>query len=362
MPDAPLRLPDAAAVETVLAGLDPATADADLAPALSAAFPGFSFSVASIDDFYWRSTGRSVISADGARLGDHREWVERELALVGGDLDAFWQRHRSGEHRVSEWQGNPVAAFASTGPGVADFVQILLGREVEVVAGGVVDPGLRPWHVHEVLDPSWGDRPGAQVQKLAGPVYRLRARGGSVVHMRGFLSRSAHIEHRRREARRPEMEARVILEVGPDGSRNIPFLDLVPGWFNYVPRENRFFADWARSSASAARIFDHWAFDIQNYELHGAPQPGFIPRPLKVPAERLLMDEGISVHRLMERIEAVDAAIGLPFSWFFLMTHGNWVDPDVGRAIAEGLRAERVRLPAGDAAVVLDWAATEYLF
>ena len=81
MPDAPLRLPDVAAVETVLAGLDPATADADLAPALTAAFPGFSFSIAPVDDFYWRSTGRSVISADGSRLGDHREWVERELAL-----------------------------------------------------------------------------------------------------------------------------------------------------------------------------------------------------------------------------------------------------------------------------------------
>lgn len=44
------------------------------------------------------------------------------------------------------------------------------------------------------------------------------------------------------------------------------------------------------------------------------------------------------------------------------MTHGHWVDPDVGEAIAEGLRAGRVRLPERDAAVLLGWAANRYLF
>ncbi|WP_256375566.1 hypothetical protein [Ensifer sp. WSM1721] len=44
------------------------------------------------------------------------------------------------------------------------------------------------------------------------------------------------------------------------------------------------------------------------------------------------------------------------------MTHGHWVDPDVGHAIAKGLRAERVRLPDRDAAVLLAWADKPYLF
>lgn len=35
----PTRLPDAASLERVLAGLEPALADADLVPALTAAFP-----------------------------------------------------------------------------------------------------------------------------------------------------------------------------------------------------------------------------------------------------------------------------------------------------------------------------------
>ena len=39
----PTRLPDAASLEAVLAGLDSAAADADLVPALARAFPGFEF-------------------------------------------------------------------------------------------------------------------------------------------------------------------------------------------------------------------------------------------------------------------------------------------------------------------------------
>ncbi|TIQ17228.1 MAG: hypothetical protein E5X61_28175, partial [Mesorhizobium sp.] len=140
------------------------------------------------------------------------------------------------------------------------------------------------------------------------------------------------------------------------------FLDANPDWFDSVPRENRFFADWERSSACAHRIFDHWAFDIHDLEDRGRREIGFIPRPLKMPAERLPMEDGISVHRLMERTEAIDAEIGLPFAWFFLMTHGHWVDPDVGDAIAEGLRQGRVRLPDRDAAVLLAWADKKYLF
>jgi hypothetical protein len=81
-----------------------------------------------------------------------------------------------------------------------------------------------------------------------------------------------------------------------------------------------------------------------------------------MPAERLLVDESVTVHRLMERIEAIDAEVDLPFAWFFLMAHGQWVDPDVGAAIARALRAERARLPECDTAVLLDWADNQYLF
>lgn len=360
----PVRLPDAASVETLLAALQPQSADAELAPALDKAFPGFAFTVARIDDPYWCNP-HAVVAADGTRRGDHRAWVERALAAVGGDLTAFWSRHRESGENFAEWRGTSVFAFAPTGPGVADFVQLSLGREIEVLAGPLVDPDYRPTSADHLFEPTWVSRESAvEARQLAGPAYRLRGRtGGGIVHMRSFLARRVRSEREQREARRPELESRVIHEVGSEGVRDIPFLDANPDWFDFFPRENRFFADWARSSAASVRIFDHWAFDIHDFEERGHKREiGFIPRPLKHPAERLLADEGVSVHRLMERIEAIDQKIGLAFAWFFLMTHGHFVDPDVGHIIADGLRAGRVRLPDRDAAVLLAWADRKYLF
>jgi site-specific recombinase XerC len=266
-----------------------------------------------------------VIGADSSRLGDHRAWVEQQLADLGGDLAAFWTRHRDSGIVFSEWRGAAVFAFAPTSPGVADFVQLSFGREIEVLAGPIVDPGYRPWSADDLFESSWVKRePETDAPALAGPVYRLQPRGG-LVYMRSFLAARQRLKREQREAQRPQVEARVIRDVGLDRVKETPFLKLKPDWFDFLPREKRFLADWERSSAAADRVFAHWAFDIQDFEERGRRQLGLIPRPLKVPADRLLAEEGDSVHRLMERIEAVDAKVGLPFACFFLMTHGHWV-------------------------------------
>lgn len=158
------------------------------------------------------------------------------------------------------------------------------------------------------------------------------------------------------------MEQRVIREVGPLGTRETPFLEAVPDWFDYVPREVRFFRDWEESSARSARVFEHWALDIRDYIYKGERELGFIPRPLRAPRERLVPTPGTSVHILMDRVEAIDREARLPFAWFFLMTHGHWVDPEVGQAIADGLKNDRVRLPDCDARVLLRWADRAYGF
>ena len=82
---------------------------------------------------------------------------------------------------------------------------------------------------------------------------------------------------------------------------------------------------------------------------------------MQPPKERLLIAEGFgSSPDGLDR--AVDHEVGLPFGWFFLMTHGHWVDLDVGHAIAEGVKAQRVRLPDPDARVLLRWADRSYGF
>lgn len=359
----PARLPDSASLQAVLAGLDPASVDADLVPALAAAFRGFDFSLAQVDDEYWRDA-RSVIRSDGTRVGELRPWMMAELAKDGGDIRALWTRLKETDLQITEWRGNSAFVFAPTGTGVADYIQIALGREIEWRAGPVVNPDYRPWGEEELLDPSWPRHEGLpDTDRLAGPIYRLLDRaGGAFVHVRSFLDRCGRIERDKREAKRPELERRVIREVGPDGTRETPFLQAVPDWFDFVPRELRFFRDWEASSARSQLVFAHWALDVRDYTHKGEREVGFIPRPLKIPRERLQMTPETSVHQLMDRIEAIDRELALPFGWFFLMTHGHWVDPDVGLAIAQGLKAQRVRLPDPDARVLLRWADRTYGF
>ncbi len=358
----PARLPDAATIEAVLARLPSGADEVELADALTKAFPGFAFSAAGIDDQYWRDT-RAVLSADGSRIGEYRPWMEHELARDKEDIGALWTRLRDSGLQISEWHGNTVYAFAPTGSGAADYVQIRLGREVEWRAGPIVNPAYRPWGKDELLDPSWITHDDMSDDKvLAGPLYRMLGRAGSsVVHVRSFLARCARLEREKREARRPEMERRVMREVTGKGTHETPFLELVPDWFEYVPRENRFFQDWEESSASAERVYAHWALDIYDYDAEGTRDVGFVTRPFHLPKETLTAGDQ-SVHLLMDRIEAVDREVGLPFGWFFLMTHGNRVEPEVGQAIARGLRDQRVTLPDRDARVLLRWAERPYGF
>ncbi|RWI83779.1 hypothetical protein [Mesorhizobium sp.] len=357
--NAPARLPDRLSVENALAALPPGADEAALAAALTKRFPGFSFSATSIDDVYWRDV-RSVLAPDGSRVAELRPWMTEALAKCGGDVKALWTRLRDSDLQISEWHGNSAFAFAPTGPGAADYVQISLGREVEWRAGAIVDPTSPPWSEDDLLDPAWikhGEM--ADENMLAGPLYRLLGRASSgVVHVRSFLARCARIERDKREARRAEMQRRVL--VSSDG-RETPFLDLQPNWFDFVPREVRFFQDWEESSARTQRVYEHWALDINDYEHHGQREIGFITRPLRRPAATLAADNS-SVHILMDRIEAIDREVGLPFGWFFLMTHGNWVEPEVGAIIADGLREARVRLPDHDATVLLRWADQRYGF
>ena len=44
------------------------------------------------------------------------------------------------------------------------------------------------------------------------------------------------------------------------------------------------------------------------------------------------------------------------------MTDGQWIAANVGHAIAQGLKTQRVRLPDPDAAVLLRWADQPYGF
>jgi hypothetical protein len=347
----PLRLPDATSINAALAGLEPATADADLVPALAHAFPGFHFSVARIDDDYWRDT-RSVIRADGTRIGELRPWMTGELAKDDGDLDALWRRLKETDLHITEWRGTSAFVFAPTGFGAADYIQIALGREIEWRAGQVVNPDYRPFGEEELFDPGWIRRDEfCEADRLVGPVYRLLDRaGGALVHLRSFLGRCGRVERERREAKRLELERRVIQEIGPGGTREIRSskpCSTGSSTCRASCASSKTGSNPAPARSACSRIGRSISATTPTRKER---EVGFIPRPLRPPKDRLLPTPDTSVHILMDRM------LGLPFGWFFLMTHGHWVEAEIGQAVAAGLREQRVRLADRNARVLLRWA------
>lgn len=85
-----------------------------------------------------------MLAADGTRIAECRPWIEAELGKDNGDIRAIWERLRETGLQISEWHGNSVYAFAPTGSGAADYVQVSLGREVE-------------WCAEPIVNPSWID-------------------------------------------------------------------------------------------------------------------------------------------------------------------------------------------------------------
>ena len=199
-----------------------------------------------------------------------------ELTNEGDDVEALWRCRKETDLQITEWRGTSAFVLAPTGPAAADYIQIALGRESEWQAAPIVNPDYRPFGEEELFDPSWIRRDElAEADPPGGP--RLSAAGSDrrrPVHLRSFLGRCDRIERERREAKRPELERRVIQEIGPGGTREIPFLEAAPDWFEHVPRELRLFGDWEQSSADAHRVVAHWALDIGTIPIKASPKLG----------------------------------------------------------------------------------------
>ena len=163
--------------------------------------------------------------------------MKAELAKENGDVTVVWKRLRKTDLQITEWRGTSAFVSAPTGPGVADYVQIVLVRESD---GAPVrrQPGLSTLGRTGTArsKPARTDHSRTRISspvRLSPPRPRRR-RGGP----RPQFSRSlGRIERDKREAKRPELERRVVREVGPGGTHETPFLAAVPDYFDFVPSE-----------------------------------------------------------------------------------------------------------------------------
>ena len=148
----PVRLPDVASIEAVLARLDPASVDADIIPALAAVFPGFDFSLGLVDDHYRRDS-RSVIRPVGTRVGELREWMTGELAKDGGNIKALWSRLKKSDLQTTAWCGSVLTCSLRQGPAPASTSRSRLVGKASG-AGPIVNWESRR-RQEELLDPIW---------------------------------------------------------------------------------------------------------------------------------------------------------------------------------------------------------------
>ena len=289
----PARLPDAVSLETVLAGLDPASADADLIPAFAAAFPGFEFGVARIDDDYWRDT-RSVIRPEGTRLGELRPWmkVEKRSACACPTVTPASCCAGPIGPTASErsFRRIPAPSCGPTGPGTADD-RADRARSAKS-NGGRPDrrPDYRPLGEEELLDPSC--RAPSAPGRIAGAADHRYAVAGWRGDPRPELSRWLR-SHRAREAGGPAARdgATRHWRVGPAGTRETRSRG-GPGLVRLRAARDPILSGGRIERGHASRLCA-WR-RIRDDTRKGEREVGFIPRHLATALERLLATLDVS--------------------------------------------------------------------
>lgn len=136
--------------------------------------------------------------------------------------------------------------------------------------------------------------------------------------------------------------------------------------YRYPCKEQRFFDDWTASSAgrSGARACDHWTFKTSDWTdpKHGERHLSFVPEWTATRKLAKLDRRPPSDYELFGKLEALDQRVGVPFSWYFYMLHGNRVQDWAGEAFLASAEAGRIVLPEHDYQVLRRWCARSYGF
>lgn len=187
----PVRLPDPGSVETVLAALEPQSADVELAPALTRPFRASS------------SPSPPSTIPTGATLTTLSLPTSPASAIIAPGSSMNWPRSAvtstpSGTGIVRAGKNSPNGAapppppLPRPAPASPTSCRSRSAARSEFLAGAVVDPDYRPRNVDDLFEPTWVLRGSAvETQQLAGPVYRLRGRRHRP-HARFFGAPDAH--------------------------------------------------------------------------------------------------------------------------------------------------------------------------
>jgi hypothetical protein len=352
---------DPGAVATIVAGVTPDRHHAGLIRALARA-PALSGVRWLTDRDGYEAGTRKVITPEGQLLHtDHRAWLAAQVEADGGDVPATYRRLKSQGLRLASCHMTRVFLYVDRGgPRAEQYLQVEIWQEHDRVDRPLVP--LHPWseprELSNLVDPSMiemlpeNDRVG-----FGSPRYRLER----IVDVARFLSAAERLFDDQQERAGQRL---VTMRSATQGERTIPLKEAFPRAIEATWKGRRFVDDWALSSAglSGARLCEHWALDVKDYTSpKGERSMSMIPvwGCHKKLAE---IKRASNAYELYGKLQALDQRLGVPFGWFFYMTHGNRVHGWAGEIVLAAAEAGRIVMPEHDYRVLKRWCAAPYGF
>jgi hypothetical protein len=201
--------------------------------------------------------------------------------------------------------------------------------------------------------------PGSERVRIRATEYKL----DSVVDVGLFVDEAEGLEQLDRHTARMRQLPVIDFETGVKRLMSADELD--PGWDALPFKMRRLFNDWRDCSAgrSGARFSDHWFVSLSDYIAHDGER-GMNLTPQWTFAQKLAeVDSGKgSDFDFSEALARLDRRVGVPFSWYFYMLHGNRVKDGAGRRVLRMAEEGTLDLPEHDYQVLRRWNRRPYGF
>lgn len=265
----------------------------------------------------WYRIG-GVVDADNKRITDNlTSWVEQES---DGDISALLDKYAAADYYITRLNGHTLYLVASTGQGVADFIQLEIEELQEVRDRMLVDPDWQPDSLEEFIDPV--DYLRLEQQALGSPRYLFRR----ITPVAAYLDKLAK-----------GSEARLSIQ--------------------------RFFQDWQNSSAGEAALLSHkWVLNLHEYT-DGYGEPVKNVRPISTfngILTELDPDASARGSVLANLMHDFDRTVGYPMAWYFYLLTRKKVSPRIAEAIHNDLMGAYAYLPPRDLKVLKAWIDNPY--
>jgi hypothetical protein len=303
-----------------------------------------------------------ILDRDGEVISHNfEEWMRDKLDRHHGDHVAVWQVYKGAGYIMTEREPVMLYLVHDRGGDQTNFVQLKVYEEHEFTSRHLFSTSIwgEPFSPDSLLE---GREAGDVVERreIGTGWYRF----WNAVDMAEFVPEAARLFQAERER-----QGKRVMEISSTRTKEVTrttFGELYPEHSKYPWKGTRFFQDWDASSAgqSGARVCRHWVFDTYDYQrdpcsrrdMSYIPQWGFNRTLAKVDQHRS------NFYELFDKLQKLDQRVGVPFSWYFYMLHGNRVSDWAGERVIKAAEQGLLVLPECDYRVLRRWEDQPYGF